>query len=316
VRVPRLLARFIVTKYLCCRIKKIDIYEVIQVICQLQDSFSWRQTPHKRNYVDSIVAGVTISEVATSTLAKVSGSTGWSRLAGAAICVLTGYLLVNHGFSESLTKEASDLKSELDLWVARSSVGENREEAAERIFKAFCNRSITLDLKGLGLTSLPAGIGRLTELKGLDLDYNRLKTLPSEIGGLTSLAHLELKGNLLQRLPHEIEQLTELTYLGLAENQIKNLPQEITQLTKLRWLILSENQLERLPKEIGSLTSLIHLDLGGNKLCSFPSEMKNLTALEVLFIFGGEFRSAPHTIPFHELWAHGWKKGALGSEDS
>jgi hypothetical protein len=56
-------------------------------------------------------------------------------------------------------------------------------------------RVTRLFLRGLGLTSLPAAIGRLDSLQYLDLGENRLTDLPPEIGELRALTGLLLSHN-------------------------------------------------------------------------------------------------------------------------
>jgi hypothetical protein len=121
------------------------------------------------------------------------------------------------------------------------------------------------------LESLPAEIGQLTSLEGLHLGENKLTSLPAEIGQLTSLTELDLNGNQLASLPATIGQLTSLKKLHLAGNQLTSLPAEVRQLTQLQELSLSYNQLTTLPEWIGELTSLKKLTLYGNQLTSLPA---------------------------------------------
>ena len=132
------------------------------------------------------------------------------------------------------------------------------------------------------LTSLPAGIGSLTGLTLLDLDYNLLTSLPAEIGNLTQLEMLDLDYNHLASLPPEIGSMTGLTTLDLKSNQITSLPPVIGNLAQLTVLNLSFNALADLPPEIGSLTGLRELDLSGNRFSSLPLEIIPLSQLRVL----------------------------------
>ena len=84
-----------------------------------------------------------------------------------------------------------------------------------------------LDLSGNQLTSLPAEIGKLTNMTRLDLNGNQLTSLPAEIGVLTKLWQLDLSGNQLTSLPAEIGELTNLKELNLRGN---HLPDSIVEL--------------------------------------------------------------------------------------
>ena len=93
------------------------------------------------------------------------------------------------------------------------------------------NRVVRLKLKDFGLTgALPAEIGQLTALRGLDLGDNQLTSLPVEIGQLTSLTFLNLGDNQLTSLPAEIGHLTSLTSLYLGDNLLTSVPAAIREL--------------------------------------------------------------------------------------
>ena len=78
--------------------------------------------------------------------------------------------------------------------------------------------------------AVPAEIGRLSELRKLNLQCNRVTSLPAEIGQLTSLKRLYLYANHLTSLPAEIWQLTSLRELHLRENQLTSVPAAIRKL--------------------------------------------------------------------------------------
>ena len=78
------------------------------------------------------------------------------------------------------------------------------------------------------LTTLPESIGKLRNLKKLDLSVNYIETLPNSIGQLHYLQELDLSSCHIYELPESICQLENLQYLCLAycEN-LKSLPQNI-----------------------------------------------------------------------------------------
>jgi Leucine-rich repeat (LRR) protein len=121
--------------------------------------------------------------------------------------------------------------------------------ALEMIHWAIAQEETSLDLAGLGLTSLPAEIGKLTAVRQLSLRHNQLTSLPPEIGNLHHLQQLSLANNLLTSLPPELGQLTQLTHLNLRHNQLTQLPIELLRLTELQMLQLQDNPLP-LPADI------------------------------------------------------------------
>ncbi|KAF5178513.1 Leucine-rich repeat receptor-like protein kinase pepr2 [Thalictrum thalictroides] len=114
-----------------------------------------------------------------------------------------------------------------------------------------CNGSRVTAL-GLTNTNLKGAlnngdIGALSELRSLDLSYNRGLTgsLSPSIGNLTKLNILILAGcGFTGFIPEEIGKLTELTFLALNSNNFSGtIPPTLGSLSKLYWLDLADNQL-------------------------------------------------------------------------
>lgn len=79
----------------------------------------------------------------------------------------------------------------------------------------------TLNLANLGLTCIPKGLARFTNITSLILDCNAICEVPSEvIGALTHLENLELQNNKIHTLPAVIETLPKLKNLRLHGNPI------------------------------------------------------------------------------------------------
>ena len=167
--------------------------------------------------------------------------------------------------------------------------------ALERIKKAAKMGAKELDLSSIGgeyswnngtLTSIPAEIGKLTQLTSLNISNNEINQLPSEIGKLVNLKVLNASFNKLTGLPNEIGNLLSLEELDLAFNKLKKLPETIGDLVNLRRLYLgkayyfslgksrTENRLEALPKRMTQLINLQELDLDSNPLPIPPEIIK------------------------------------------
>ncbi|MBS3903918.1 MAG: hypothetical protein KGZ39_01160 [Simkania sp.] len=134
---------------------------------------------------------------------------------------------------------------------------ETRLLVAERICGCYRLGTAKLDLKGLGLSSLPQRVfGELTQLTDLDVSGNRLEELPEEIVELSRLTTLKAYSNQLRSLPKDIGKLQKLDALDISENNLLELPVGIGELVNLTSLDLSENPLQGLPTTIGDLRNL------------------------------------------------------------
>ena len=192
------------------------------------------------------------------------------------------------------------------------------KELLEIIERAAREEQTRLDLSRKDIKSLPAEIGKLTNLTNFDLSYNQLSSLPPEIGTLTRLTGLRLDGNKLRSLSAEIGKLTNVKTLDLSGNQLRSLPAEIWKLANLKELWLSGIQLSSLPAEIGKLSNLTRLQLGGNQLSSLPADIGKLSNLRELYLSGNQLSSLPAEIGklsnLRELYLSGNQLSSLPAE--
>ncbi|VFQ70309.1 unnamed protein product [Cuscuta campestris] len=113
-----------------------------------------------------------------------------------------------------------------------------------------CNNSrvTALGLSTMGLKGrLNGDIGELTELKSLDLSFNRGLTgsISPRIGDLQKLSILILAGcSFSGSIPAELGKLSDLSFLALNSNNFTGeIPASLGNLSKLYWLDLADNQL-------------------------------------------------------------------------
>uniref|UniRef100_A0A2N9EYY4 Protein kinase domain-containing protein n=1 Tax=Fagus sylvatica TaxID=28930 RepID=A0A2N9EYY4_FAGSY len=178
-----------------------------------------------------------------------------------------------------------------------------------------CNNSrvTSITLSSIGLTgSLSADLDLLSELKTLDLSYNKGLTgpLPRTIGSLNKLSNLILVGcSFSGPIPDNIGSLHQLAYLSLNSNHLSgHIPPSIGNLSNLLWLDLTDNQLDGpIPVSKGSTPGLDmlfncrHLIFNGNQLTgSIPSTLGLVQSLQVLRLDGNAL-SGPVPSNFNNL---------------
>lgn len=139
--------------------------------------------------------------------------------------------------------------------------------------------------------SIPASIGNLTYLTGINLTNNNFHgEIPQEMGRLRSLQvqHLNLSANLFRgKLPANISHCTELSVLDVRSNElIGSIPNEFSSLLKLTYLLLASNNLKgSIPKWIGNFSAVYSVLLIGNNFHgSIPNELGRLKGLQELIL--------------------------------
>ena len=145
-----------------------------------------------------------------------------------------------------------------------------------------------LTLANLGLSgTIPPELGRLDDLRRLELDGNKLTgPIPSELGDLAHLHLLYLFDNQLTgALPASLGRLHRLEALFAQGNRLSGtIPPELGGMVSLQQLLLSDNRLTRpIPSGLSGLRGLSELWLSGNALTgAIPSWLSELSALTIL----------------------------------
>lgn len=94
---------------------------------------------------------------------------------------------------------------------------------------------------------IPVSIGKLTELRNLDLSQNQLTGgLPSELGNMQNLVYSYLSNNQLTgTVPESLGRLTSLEYMNFGKNMLSgDLPQAVTSSSwwqKSGWVCIGQN---------------------------------------------------------------------------
>lgn len=143
-------------------------------------------------------------------------------------------------------------------------------------FKIFENGSVnTLELFSRSDLSRQHFIG-LEDLEQLSLKENGLFDLPEDVFyDLTNLKLLDLSFNRLKLINNIFDKLINLEHLHLGHNNLQILEEgSLRNLNRLELLYLQRNKLEKLSKEsFEGLSSLTHLDLTSNFIKTFQSDV-------------------------------------------
>ena len=151
-------------------------------------------------------------------------------------------------------KTRTQLEKELSQWDANNEY----PEVKAKIMRAFESDSISLDLSGCSLKSVPP-LGILKRLTHLNLSSNEIKEIES-LGELKWLTQLDLSSNKIEEIK-PLRALKELTHLNLSSNEIKEI------------------------KPLGALKGLTHLDLSSNTIASSALEgIKSCECLQKLLL--------------------------------
>ena len=141
----------------------------------------------------------------------------------------------------------------------------------------------------------------------VNLSHREIRVIPADIAKLTFIKVLLLNNNKILMPPEEICFLQQLESISLEHNQLTVLPSGMAQLSPtLHFLNLSHKPLTYLSPAVGMLENLRSLWLGYTGLLSFPEEVCALCKLTHLSLEGNQIESIPSTTPVSRLKELQW----------
>lgn len=172
---------------------------------------------------------------------------------------------------------------------------EEELEVLSQLLEGVCKgKEATLNLSHRNIKVIPADIAKLTSIKILLLNDNKILMPPEEISHLKQLESLSLEHNQLTVLPSGIVLLSStLLFLNLSYNPLTSLSPAVGQLENLKSLWLGHTGLLSFPDHICSLYKLTHLSLEGNHISHIASTtpIENLQKLRWLSLAKNELSS-------------------------
>lgn len=123
---------------------------------------------------------------------------------------------------------------------------------------------------------------QFSQLRDLNISFNKLKELPDSFDHLFFLSSLNASFNELTDLPKSMTSCRRLLDLYLSSNKMIHIPKVIMSFATLRSLVMCKNQLTTIPESIGALFHLKTLDFSNNNIHSFPKIIQHYKELRHL----------------------------------
>lgn len=111
------------------------------------------------------------------------------------------------------------------------------KQVTQDLMKAHRLSSKKVDLRGIGLETLPSAIGNLDMVRELDLSNNQIKDVPAEVAKLPRMEFLDLSGNKLTSVPAELlVPRKKLLTIVVRGNPLASLPEHNPAKIRVDWI--------------------------------------------------------------------------------
>ena len=115
--------------------------------------------------------------------------------------------------------------------------------------------------------------GDCVKLEVLNLSSNSMKGACNSMCRLSKLKRIYFQKNRMHSIPERIGNLKELEYINVADNELKLFPVSLVECVSLREIHCQGNQLMRLPDLLGTLPQLQKLDASANRMKILPPSL-------------------------------------------
>ena len=153
----------------------------------------------------------------------------------------------------------------------------------------------SLSLVGFG-DSLAPDIGKLKNLRILEIHAEKLRYLPEEFTELQSLEELYIENTMMQSIPQQVFSLPALKVLSFKDNVLRDIPEELQRMPTLQKLLLKGNGLTTFQVVPGAFQNLTELDLWDNALSTFHTAPGAFSKLDKLILGKNKLRRVPEAV--------------------
>ena len=159
-------------------------------------------------------------------------------------------------------------------------------------------RELSLDLSGIGLTSVPVPVLNLTHLTSLSLSNNNMSQLPLSLVELSKLVVLNVQDNLeiewmtagaiaapeqhVLTLQARLRDALPTHKLDITHLRLRLIPGNAQEMDSITLLNAAHNELVALPLDLGdqaTFAALTHLDVSYNRLRTLPASLGKILPL-------------------------------------
>lgn len=171
--------------------------------------------------------------------------------------------------------------------MSEANIIDRKSGAQRQIVKMDTNHGTLCN----GLKSLPAEIGRLTNLQYLFIANSAVESLPEELALLSSCTDLEIYNcPRLKRFPTQIAQMPELISINISNNAQWSSEEIYAGLDaiangasreKIQILYARQNMLEELPASFRNMTKISLLDLAYNRISKVMPLGKSVSPVQL-----------------------------------
>lgn len=192
----------------------------------------------------------------------------------------------------------SNYLNKLTIEILQDNVDKDTMISARSISEALVTpkKVYKLRLRNSKKTSLTSEIGKLVNLRVLDISGSRIKSLPPEIENCIYLKSIIANASQLSEIPKTIGNLKKLRQINFGYCKIRKLPEEFGKLESLWSLSLGSNQLSDLPESISNLKNVQMFSIAKNNFDDFPDEVLGLESVGNLWMHGNNFHKIPNEI--------------------
>lgn len=191
-------------------------------------------------------------------------------------------------FASSYTEDSSAVYEILDKnGLTSIAVSDVSDSSGGRI--------VALYLQSLSIKTIPACIGKLTQLRVVRFENNNISHFPKEFAFCKKIREFNCASNKLSTFLSSQDTLLEITSAVFDQNSLTSIPEAVYNSSTLEKLSIRNNRVTDI-SPLSRCTALEYLYVDNNYIRSLPEDLGSLSKLEVLAVSRNQISRIPKSI--------------------